>query len=128
MGRVSARFSENVVSDAPERPVKKKYNLRDMWTPKRLELAHQCASCPFRKGNDDEFGVIVERLNKRYNADGTIEQVRFSVQHEAKSNGDFACHQTAYSSDMELQPDREHRQCPGATAAFKAAGVLQEVP
>jgi hypothetical protein len=35
---------------------------RKFWMPKRKELPSQCASCPFRTGNDAEFGVIVQRL------------------------------------------------------------------
>lgn len=123
MGRVSARYSENVASDASESPPEKKSNMRDLWTPKRPELGQQCPSCPFRNGNDREFGAIVEKLNELYSADGTVEQVRFSVRRDAKSNGDFACHQTAYTETMDLKPESERRQCPGATAAFKAAGV-----
>ena len=125
MGRPSARYAENVSSGCPERPVQQKSNPRDLWTPKRSELAQQCASCPFRKGNDAEFGVIVDKLNRLYSSDGTVEQVRFSVEHSLEHGGDFACHLTAYTETMGRRPPHEHRQCPGATAAFKAAGVVR---
>ena len=123
MKRVSARYRKSAASGASETLAKQKPNPRDLWMPKRPELGQQCVSCPFRRGNDAEFGVIVERLNEHFGADGTVEQVRFAVQYDAERNGDFACHLTAYTETMDERPDHERRQCPGATAVFKAAGA-----
>lgn len=111
-----------------EIPVKKpkpKVNPRDLFLPKLPELAEQCPSCPFRSGNDLEFGEIIRKLCASGNvkfSPAVVRRARASITDEAKHVGDFSCHHTAYRDDMSLKDVREHRQCPGATRAFKESG------
>ncbi len=100
--------------------------LRQIWTPKREEMREQCASCPFREGNDAEFGAVMRKLAK---ANGVRTRVdvggaRFMVHREVEQMGDFICHQTAYDKDMKLRDASEHKQCPGATRHHKGTEPL----
>lgn len=93
---------------------------RKLFRPKLAELPVQCASCPFREGNDSEFAAVCEKLavTGGFEAQG-VSQVRASVKREVAEHGDFACHGSAYL-DGERRDDSEHRQCPGATQWFKS--------
>ena len=105
-------------------------NPRSLFRPKHPQLKEQCVSCPFREDNDFEFAVIVRKLVKASSGEtltprqlaGRTTVARYSIREEAKTIGEFACHHTAYDADMKLRPESERRQCPGATAAFIAAG------
>ncbi len=97
---------------------------RALWQPKLPEVAKQCASCPFRIGNDKEFGEVITRLRCRF---GMSEKVRRAdIQHARlrvridSEHGDFVCHHTAYDGEMEDRPHTDYRQCAGATQAFRS--------
>jgi hypothetical protein len=100
--------------------------MRGTWRPRLKELPNQCASCPFRTGNDKEFQGVVDRLKEKgiqatldvpHNVDLSV--VRFGIRLGVEAHGDFICHGTAYTKDMELRDRKEHRQCPGATKAYR---------
>jgi hypothetical protein len=96
------------------------------WKP-RLPAAEQCASCPFRGGNDAEFGTIVAKLlGKKKATKAQIKRARESVQHDVLVNmrPDFACHASAYRADMSVRPLNEHKQCPEATQAFQTCAAM----
>lgn len=102
-------------------------NHRDAWRPKRKET-EQCASCPFRDGNNKEFGAVVRALKKAAGMDpdkgNTVHQARMMVHMDVVGpggRGDFVCHATAYGPEMKPRDPSEHRQCPGATAAYRKA-------
>jgi len=105
-------------------------NPRTLFRPKLPQLKEPCVSCPFRDGNEDAFAEIVRKLAMQHEASDLsgrkLKQrtlmARLQIREEARSRGDFACHQTAYDSNMALKPARERRQCPGATAVFIKAG------
>jgi hypothetical protein len=98
-------------------------NLRALWRPKRKEVPEQCKSCPFRKGNNKEFGEIIKKLGKSHGVDKpSVAVARASVKMEATQIGDFVCHLTAYNPDMTLRPKSKNLQCKGATEWFKAHG------
>lgn len=96
--------------------------LRQMWSPKRKEMREQCASCPFRTGNDAEFGEVIKRLcasaGERMTK-ATAPLARLRLMEETKVMGDFICHQSAYDKDMNLRAPEENRQCPGATRHYR---------
>lgn len=99
---------------------------RNLWMPK-LREAEQCASCPFREGNDKAFGGIVRALKKHAGMDedegNTVAEARAMAHMDVigpDGRGDFVCHATAYGPEMRLRASSEHRQCPGATALYKS--------
>ncbi len=96
--------------------------MRQLWTPKRKEMPEQCASCPFRTGNDAEFGLVIAKLceasGERMTA-VTADMARFKLKLETETLGDFICHQSAYDKDMAMRPPVDWRQCPGATRHHK---------
>ena len=103
-------------------------NPRDLWKPKRPE-AKQCASCPFRKDNDAQFGAVLTKLRKKAGIKRQIKPVdiafaRYQVQKDVEAFGDFICHATAYGPKMEPHPPNspDERQCPGATKYYKELG------
>lgn len=106
---------------------KKQRELRAMWLPKYPVLARSCASCPFAKGNDTEFGEIVRKLHiKEYGKPPDpkefpkmIRKARINIKMESAMLGDFICHQTAYNEDMSMRKWEEYRQCPGAAKIYK---------
>lgn len=104
-------------------------NTRLLFLPKLAELSESCPSCPFRDGNDEAFGEMVRKLCiafcGRYHK-GAEEIARLRLRFEVSHRGDFACHHTVYDDDMSLRNEKDHRQCPGATAWFKKMG--QKVP
>lgn len=98
-------------------------NGRRLWRPKLRELPQQCASCPFREGNDKEWMEVLNRLAK---ANGEPEvtklrahQARAQILEETSKLGDFMCHGSVYDQEMDRRPPSEHRQCPGATQWHK---------
>jgi len=100
------------------------YKSRKLWMP-RTQEANQCKSCPFLEGNDKEFGSVVNALKKMNGLgldDGaTVNEARESI-HEDVVVGmrqNFACHVTVFGADMKMRPRDEHRQCPGASRAYK---------
>lgn len=108
-------------------------NPRDLFMPRNKELEESCASCPFRKDNDKEFGEVMTRLAKAGSDGYAFEEVisdtmspqavvraRQLIADDCTFQGEFVCHGTAYTYDMELRPRSQHRQCPGATAYFKS--------
>lgn len=94
-------------------------NPRQLWRPKREEVAQQCASCPFRHGNDAEFGIIVSKLLGHPAGQEDIQMTRLKIWHDLRHTGDFMCHCTVYTADMTLRPEADFRQCQGATQAFR---------
>lgn len=102
---------------------------RKTWRPKLREASEQCASCPFRLGNDADFGAVVKRLCKKHGMPFTEESTlnaRSKIIQDSASNGDFACHATVYGTDMKVKPIGEHRQCPGSTKWFRDGGESTE--
>lgn len=101
-------------------------SVRRFWKPKREEVSEQCASCPFREGNDAAFGGIMRKLYKQFELDpptpAEISASRECVKRELEHSGDFVCHLTAYNPDMSLKDGCEHRQCAGATKWWKEGG------
>jgi hypothetical protein len=97
---------------------------RALWQPKFPAVAKQCASCPFRIGNDKEFGEVIRRLRVKFGMPSKvhaedIRHARFCVRMDAE-HGDFVCHHTAYDGEMNNRPVTDYRQCAGATEAFRA--------
>lgn len=97
---------------------------RQLWRPKLKEVEAQCASCPFRKGNDTEFGAVIQKLRDKIGMPGKVtkscvDHSRKAIRIELQSSGDFACHHAAYDNDMNERPRTELRQCKGATMFFK---------
>lgn len=101
---------------------------RKMWTPQRQEAAAQCASCPFRLGNDQEFAPVVAKLREQAGLKGPVKLLhilgtRLAVFEDLKIRGDFSCHSTVYNPDMTQKDQSQWRQCPGATKAYKTRTV-----
>lgn len=100
-------------------------NPRLLFRPKHAPLKEQCVSCPFRDGNEVEFAQVVRKLDPTLTGKKLLRHTlaaRLKIRDEAKTIGEFACHHTAYDADMNLRPEHERRQCPGATAAYLKAG------
>ncbi len=103
-------------------------NSRDLWTPKRPEVAQQCASCPFRLDNHKEVVPIILRLrkmagdNRQKVTPKDIMHFRMTVRMDQSEFGDFSCHGTVYNQDMTQKPQHEWRQCKGATEHYKSCG------
>jgi len=100
--------------------------LRAMWIPRRKEMPEQCTSCPFRTGNDAEFGDVIKRMcaaSGEPMTKTTALRARFMLKMETEQAGDFICHQSAYDKDMNLRDASENRQCPGATKHYRDGGV-----
>lgn len=100
--------------------------MRKCWLPKRREMPEQCASCPFREGNDAELGAVLVKLRSHFQlAEGPVTQeiidhARTEVRDDLRFSGDFICHFSAY--DLETgarRPDGDARQCPGASAFWR---------
>ncbi len=91
-------------------------------TPKLKELKEQCASCPFRRGNDKEFGEIVRRICKSTKQRFSKFQVTFArgqIEIDCMDRIDFACHCTVYDDEMNLKSTQDRRQCPGASQFYR---------
>lgn len=104
----------------------KKNDKRALWRPKLEELSQQCASCPFRQGNNDSWGAVLKRLAKAFGEKlpnkARVTLARIQIMSETEACGDFVCHGTAYKPDMTLRDKSEHKQCPGASEWFKKHG------
>jgi hypothetical protein len=92
------------------------------WRPKFPEVPSQCASCPFRFGNHEEFGAVVNRLRRLDGKDKPatkreVGRARLALlaEFDGCGHGDFICHGTAYDKDMNTRPQAEFRQCAGAS-------------
>jgi hypothetical protein len=90
------------------------------WTPKRKEMSKQCASCPFKDGNNEEFGRVMKTLAVHHDIDPRtvdVDESRYLVRKDVESMGDFICHETAYDflNHMTMLPEARNKQCPGAT-------------
>lgn len=95
-----------------------------LWRPKLPEMAHQCPSCPFRVGNDVEFGAVCAQLRKKEGLRGKVTKsiIRFArlmLLVDLNKTGDFICHQTAYDGEMNPNPQSNWRQCVGATQIYR---------
>lgn len=102
---------------------------RSLFRPKHKEVNEQCVSCPFRAGNDKEFGKILDKLAELHGVKrNSTKFSRLMVLQEATINGEFVCHYTAYNTDWSSKDQSEHRQCVGATQWFKthAPGQYKE--
>lgn len=102
-----------------------KSNGRHLWRARLPEVEKQCKSCPFLKDNDKEFGAVVNAIKKKNGLPSeegcNVRESRLNVVFDALLHGDLACHATAYGPNMELQPRSEHRQCIGASKAYKGS-------
>lgn len=93
---------------------------RSLWRPKLKECAEQCASCPFREGNDDEFRKAVEGFFPGVLLDdNAVAIARERIRGDLKFSGDFICHCTIYKAKGKLREVQERRQCPGATKYYR---------
>lgn len=97
---------------------------KKLFQPKFPECKVQCPSCPFRTGNNKEFGEIVNRLETSVGLPGRVTRrqigsVRLRIMSDVGQRGDFACHLTAYNPDMTRKPTSEFRQCKGATEFYR---------
>jgi hypothetical protein len=103
-------------------------NPRLLWRPKLEAMPVQCVSCPFRIGNNKEFGAICDKLDPSIRTLNTlqrairIEAARYNVREQVSVFGDFSCHQSVYNPDMTTRPYREQRQCPGASEHYVNCG------
>lgn len=98
-------------------------NPRALFRPKVPEVPTQCASCPFRFGNEKEFGEIVAKVRKLGRLPGRVTKqdvfaARMRIWMDVQERGDFLCHGTVYGPDMMGRPQSNWRQCKGATASF----------
>lgn len=90
-------------------------------------LPVQCASCPFKDGNDEEWAAVVNKLRVKHGLrpvkvkSRIVKHARTAVRIETGMIGtpQFACHGTAYDDKANLRPYSEHRQCPGAVEFIK---------
>lgn len=98
----------------------------ELFIPKREELKEQCKSCPFREGNDFDFGEVLNKLRvttgqkplKGWGLIGMAVNAKKQIRDEVTANGDFICHHTAYEASGKAlinKDPRAFRQCPGAT-------------
>lgn len=98
----------------------------ELFIPKREELKEQCKSCPFREGNDLDFGDVLNKLRvsagkkslRGWDVVSMAVQAKEQIREEVRLNGEFICHHTAYdaSGDKLVNKKSESfRQCPGAT-------------
>jgi hypothetical protein len=121
---MSATATQGAPSVPPPTHKNKSLQGRSLWRPKLKEVAKQCDSCPFRDGNDKEFGEYLTKLRNSFGFVGPakpfdILYARRQVTSERRFSGDFACHHTAYHPDMTPRDPSEHRQCPGASKLFR---------
>lgn len=96
---------------------------RELFRPKFPECAQQCPSCPFRVGNDAEFGEVIRKLRHALGMNekvtpADIRHARLHIRFDA-AHGDFICHLSAYTPEMSSRPQAEWRQCKGATEAYR---------
>lgn len=102
-------------------------NPRLLFLPKFPEVSVQCPSCPFRSGNEKEFGEVLRKLTI---ANGDLSKMtkrkvcsaRIQVYKDVEHRGDFMCHCSVYDENMKLKQKGEWRQCLGATEWFKKIG------
>lgn len=98
----------------------------ELFMPKRQELKEQCKSCPFRQGNDFDFGEVLNKLRvtagkkplKGWDLVSLSVGAKEQIREEVKMNGEFICHHTAYEVSGKALVKKEEssfRQCPGAT-------------
>ena len=121
--------SRHISGKSPNTPTRKGQeftlkNPRDLWRPKFKELKESCVSCPFRDGNDEEFEAVMKRLAEATGVEEpvSVHESRGRIRSETEFQGDFRCHGSVYTKEMEMRPLADHRQCPGASAYFVAAG------
>ena len=83
-----------------------------------------CESCPFRHGNDQEFGAVITSL-KKFKGDKTpasareSKAARFRVKAERLFTGEFCCHHSVYDADMSVKSNHHWKQCRGAAEYFR---------
>ena len=107
------------------KPTQAQQEARACFLPRRPALPSPCVSCPFREGNSAEFGVIVARLTS--SAFGSrvipsprdITTARQRIRRDVETHGEFSCHGTVYTPEMEKRPESSWKQCPGATRYFR---------
>lgn len=99
---------------------------RKLWRPKRPEVPEQCASCPFRVGNDTEFAKIVRILRQQSGIVGGITKAivrfaRMSIRMDVSAQGgDLACHYSAYDLQTgKTRPSQDWKQCKGASEFYR---------
>lgn len=103
--------------------------MRQLWKPRRQELAEQCVSCPFRDGNTEAWMEILEKLRQSAPPGTKVKKTpinkrdasraRVTVRMDCMTVGEFACHHSVYDTNMKTKPATEHRQCPGASKFFR---------
>lgn len=102
--------------------------MRKCFLPKMKEVSEQCASCPFRIGNDEEFRAILTKLRASKGLPGEITKSqavrsRAMIHDDCANQGEFRCHHSVYNPDMTIKSVSEHRQCLGATKWFRGEEV-----
>jgi hypothetical protein len=104
------------------------FDYRKTWLPRLPMAPVQCASCPFKKDNDEQFGAIVNALRVSMGMPKLVGRAliravawaRLQARGDADRGGEFACHLSVYESGtMKAKPTSEHRQCPGAAARYR---------
>ena len=69
-----------------------------------------CASCPFLPNNNEEFGVIAEKLCEKFNQPRpnfwAKLSIRENVKNDAISSGQLICHCSIYDSEMNMRPEK----------------------
>jgi hypothetical protein len=93
----------------------------DEHVPMLAEVRRQCASCPFREGNDKELRefLVNAHICSRTESRKRARRVREEVKRDTLgSDGDFTCHHSVYTREGKDRPERLHRQCAGATKFF----------
>lgn len=101
--------------------------------PKFPLLPVQCASCPFRSGNDEELGEVVRRLRKKWDMSqkvgpADIAHTRKMLRIDAYRAAEFLFHGSVYDAEMNERPRHEHRGCPGAVEWKNANGPKSQRP
>lgn len=99
--------------------------MRQFWMPRLRPMEQQCASCPFKDGNDKEFGAIHRRLAAAagvpvHPVSVLTSRMRVRADIANAPSGDFICHSSAYTPEMTRRPMTQARQCPGATEFYKS--------
>lgn len=99
--------------------------------PKFPLMPAQCASCPFKVGNDAELGAVILGLRKKFGMRETvhaadIKHTRMRLRIDAQSAQNFLCHASVYDREMDEKPRHEHRTCPGSLALKTLPGPGRE--
>ncbi len=96
--------------------------IEEEFEPNRDEVRRQCASCPFRLGNEVAFAAFldgVDLVQNRSPAEVTAHYRGVSESCTVDGQGNFACHSTVYTANGKERPLHTWKQCKGATAYYR---------